>query len=272
MFGTKQPFTYAECPGCECLQLTSVPPDLAAFYPNHYYSYRDVAGDAFGLSPDRLRAAIAFYFAGYGLRSDSRILDVGSGSGSLLNALARAGYSNSLGIDPYITDDIRLSSGPVIRRADISQVDAEWDVILFNHSFEHLTDPAATLEIAWQLLAKGGVVVIRMPAVPCHAWSHYKEHWVQLDPPRHVFIHSGKSLAILARAAGLVHVETRYDSTGFQFWGSELYRRGVPLSKAKDVLSSVFGWQELAGFEARARELNAKREGDQAAFYLRRAS
>lgn len=267
MLGLQHSFTYAECLTCQCLQLAPVPEDLSPYYPPEYYSYRKPDSATFGLPADRFRSALAFYFAGCGLKTESRILDVGSGSGSLLDAFAGAGFRNCLGIDPYIAGDSQVSTGAHIRKAHIAQIEPEWDIILFNHTFEHLKDPLAALVAVARILSPSGVCVIRMPTVPCHAWRQYGVHWVQLDAPRHAFVHSVKSLAILADAAGLSHTETRYDSTAFQFWGSELYRSGVPLALAD---SSRFQSSDLCEFEQRARNLNLNRQGDQAAFYLRK--
>lgn len=263
MLGLRHEFAYAECLSCQCLQLQMAPDDLSLYYPREYYSFRKPDPAGFGVAPDRLRSSIAFYLGGYGPRLDSRILDVGSGSGSLLDALARAGFRNCLGIDPYIAEE---SQQPRVRKAHIAEMEPEWDVIFFNHSFEHVNDPLDALRNVARLLSPSGVCVIRMPAIPCYAWRHYGVDWVQLDAPRHLFIHSPKSLAFLAEAAGLAHTETRYDSTGFQFWGSELYRKDIALTGAKPT--AFFPDAQLLEFERHARELNRERQGDQAAFYL----
>jgi SAM-dependent methyltransferase len=267
MLGLKHIFTYAECSMCQCLQLAPILDDLTPYYPAEYYTHRKPDSAGFGIAPNRFRSTLAFYFAGCGLRPESRILDVGCGSGSLLDGFARAGFRNCLGIDPYLAGDSQLSTGPIIRKAGIADVEPEWDILLFNHSFEHLKDPLAGLTSVARILSPSGVCLIRMPTVPCHAWRHYGVNWVQLDPPRHVFVHSAKSLAILAAAAGLIHTDTRFDSTGFQFWGSELYRIGIPLALAVD---SQFTSSQMREFEQDAKNLNLTRQGDQAAFYLRK--
>jgi hypothetical protein len=65
-----------------------------------------------------------------------------------------------------------------------------------------------------------------------------------------------------------------YDSTGFQFWGSEQYIHDIPLeserSYSKDAAHSQFSADQIAAYEAKARDLNTRRLGDQAAFYLRK--
>src|SRR6476619_3863930 len=82
MLGFRHVFPYAECAGCGCLQLTSVPDDLARYYPPGYYSYHVPARNS--LHIEHFRRTIAFYFAGCGLNTGSRVLDVGSGSGGFV--------------------------------------------------------------------------------------------------------------------------------------------------------------------------------------------
>lgn len=270
MFGLGHTFTYAECAACQCLQLRPMLNDVSTYYPPDYYAFQHPNSAGFGFSSDSFRRTLAFYFAGYGLNPKSRILDIGSGAGSLLEAFARAGFRNCLGIDPYIASDSQLSIGPRIRKAHISDIDPEWDIVLFNHSFEHLRDPFGSLRAVNRILAPTGVCVIRMPTVPCHAWEYYGANWVQLDAPRHIFIHSAKSLRILADAAGLTHTETRYDSTSVQFWGSELYRRGIPFVGSDHSRRSFFTTTQLVEFAQDATNLNLNRRGDQAAFYLQK--
>jgi hypothetical protein len=143
---------------------------------------------------------------------------------------------------------------------------------MFQHSFEHLPDPQAALAAAARLLPPGGRCLIRLPLVSSYAWEHYGVDWVQLDAPRHFFLHSEESIRRLAAGAGLEILKIVYDSTAFQFVGSELYRRDIPLrSQTPDdvqLRATAFSREEIAAFERHARELNAETRGDQAAFYL----
>ena len=66
----------------------------------------------------------------------------------------------------------------------------------------------------------------------------------------------------------------RYDSTAFQFWGSEQYQRDLPLLHQSSYFvnpeTSAFTAEQIAAYTAEADRLNARGEGDQAAFYLRK--
>ena len=131
-------------------------------------------------------------------------------------------------------------------------------------------DQVGTLRLAQSKLARNGICIVRIPIVNW-AWKEYKTDWVQLDPPRHQTLHTEKSFGLAAEQAGLTVFDTVHDSLGFQFWGSELIRRGVPLETGMAHLSDYFSKSRLQEFNRHAEELNQKRRGDQAIFFLRRA-
>ncbi len=300
MFGTQERFPYIECAACGCLQIARIPEDMSAHYPAEtYYSFADEppASTGTGVMGGIRTARDRFAVTGKGfvgriglalkpaddlralqplpVTQASRILDVGCGAGTLLMRLFRIGYRNVTGIDPFLEADRASPDGPSLLRRTIHEVEREWDLIMFHHSFEHLPDPLATLRSVARHLAPDGVCLIRMPTTSSDAWREYGTDWVQLDAPRHLHIHSVESIGRLAERAGMVVDSVEYDSTAFQFWGSEQYRRGIPLmapnSYAVAPDESIFSAGEIRRFARRARRLNGERRGDAAAFYLRRA-
>jgi hypothetical protein len=97
--------------------------------------------------------------------------------------------SNVLGIDPFLAEDIRYHNGLQILKKAIAELANEWDLIMFHHAFEHVPDPFETLQAASRLLSRHGVCLMRTPRVSSQAWERYGVNWVQIDAPRHFFIH-----------------------------------------------------------------------------------
>lgn len=78
-------------------------------------------------------------------------------------------------------------------------------------------------------------------------------------------------MSILAEAVGLEAENVEYDSGAFQFWGSELYVRDIPLKGVHPGnLGRFFRRDELKEFRVWAARLNGEGRGDQAAFVLRK--
>jgi SAM-dependent methyltransferase len=287
LYGTRAEFDYFECAGCQSLQIATIPDDLAAHYPGDYYSYdrkrtpivkrlrqairnwlmlfapAPINEWATGSKGDRVLLFLSYA----GVSPSSRILDVGCGGGSLLNGLARAGVKRLAGIDPFITGDFVTAEGVPVAKRSIRDADDEHDVIMFNHSLEHVPDPRGDLAAAHAKLAKDGCCMVRIPVAGTHTAKAFGADWYGLDPPRHLALPTVEGMKRLAERAGFKVERIEYDSNATQFIGSELYRRGIALSERTP---EHFTAAELAAFKAKAAALNAAADGDQAAFFLRR--
>lgn len=297
MYGLRHEFNYFQCNSCECLQISEIPEDMSPYYPKEYYSLKEVDGKKFKgfvgsirkwkyaslVSENRFRQQLVGFvsgkkdytiFKGLGVTKDSKILDVGCGNGSnFLYPLAESGFKNLLGCDPYLEQSITYKNGLEITDSEIHEISGTWDVITFHHAFEHIGDPLDTLSKVFQLLAPDGVAIIRIPTASSFAWKKYRTDWVQLDAPRHFFIHSIKSMKMLAELTKLDLYNVEYDSTAFQFLGSEKYVKGESLfsAKPKGLANTLSRYFEKARYKKMARRLNEEKNGDQAAFYFRLA-
>lgn len=298
MFGLSEEFHYLECSACGCLQICEIPSDMSVYYPESYYSFVASPEDVFRGSMKNLVLARRNRYAltGGGLfgrwcyrrfpnetmrligltnvEPDWRILDVGCGAGMILYSLRVSGYTHGLGLDPYLKKAMKYSNGLEIRKNSLNEIGGWWDLIMFHHSFEHMSDPIEQLKTVSQLLSSRGVCLIRIPTVSSFAWEHYGPNWVQIDAPRHFFLHSNRSLEIACRKAGLRIERIVYDSDEFQFWGSEQVVKGIPLEDPRSLWrgrgNSMFSPSQIQEFKLRARQLNGQRKGDQAAYFLRR--
>ena len=303
MFGWREEFEYFECGRCGCLQIARIPENLARYYPSEgYYAYKPPKKKHYPAWVLRLRHERTRYFLGeFSLAGAvigplskrpehfdwfrqgrvslaSRIVDIGCGAGGLLLKLQREGFRSLLGADPFIQADIDYGNGVRILKRGLEELEGEFDFIMLHHSFEHMPDPAAALEALARRLAPEGTLLLRIPVSDCYARRKYGLDWMAWDAPRHLYLHSVKSMQLLAAGAGLQIAGIVYDSSGQQFSSSELYIRGVPYvehgkyrpDRGKDARPDAFSQEEWDGFQAKAAELNRKGEGDTACFYLRK--
>ncbi len=311
MLGLRDLHEYFECVDCGCLQISNIPDNIQEYYPSEdYYSYNSIK------SPTGIKGCLSkkrdrFAATGKGIVGklmqriqphdklpslrhanvtlDSKILDVGCGAGHLLHSMQEAGFKHLLGIDPFNQEDIKYDNGLTIVKnsiQDLPQVDTQidsnsgikngWDLIMFNHSFEHVFEQHEVLTKAYALLKPGGVCMIRVPTVTSWAWRTYAENWVQLDAPRHFFLHSLKSMHTLSEQIGFSLENVVYDSFAFQRWGSEQYQKDIALSDensyAVNPEKSMFSKADIEEYTQHSKELNDSKSGDQAAFYLRKPS
>lgn len=299
MFGFRDKFRYLICGNCGCFQLVDDVQDMARYYPREFYAHSELNSPAqFGLGFQlrRFRSlvllgkfgplvrAIAFsrprpaffnWIRQLPLALDSPVLDIGCGNGALLRDMAANGFTNLTGVDPFISAPLEYDDGVRVLRSTLESLSGDFELVMMHHSFEHLPQPGEALMHVARLLRAGGAAIVRIPVAGKEAWRRYGPDWVQIDAPRHHFLHTERSLEILAGRAGLRISAVTFDSTEFQFWGSEQYRRDIPLfderSFARNPASLLFSRQEVEEFAREAGRLNAAREGDQACFTLSKA-
>lgn len=304
MFGMREKFQYLECGSCGCLQISEIPTDLARYYPDNFYSFKAAPPskphpiEAFlrrqrmGLLLRGNRSLGMFlskilrktfgteipecyyndWFRRVNLSPDAKILDVGCGAGTLLLNLSLEGFTHLTGIDPFIEKDLFYENGVKVFKKHLDELDGEFDFIMLNHSFEHMPQPLATLKEIHRLLKPGSYALIRMPVASSYAWHKYGVNWVAIDAPRHLYIHSVKSVQLLAEQAGLTLKQTFFDSHAYQFWASEQIVHNIAVmeenSYAVNPEASIFSEQQIQDFAIQSGELNRKEEGDAAGFYL----
>lgn len=289
MFGSRDQFTYFQCSKCGCLQIAEIPLDMKSYYPlDNYYSYQFSQSKksiksrvgvlikkkvmAYYIGQFNLLGCLAIQFYRYrkeykwitqltGLRKSSDILDVGCGAGLLLLDLNRLGFNKLTGIDPFIDKNIYYQCGVQILKNNIYALDKQYDLVMLNHSFEHMDNPHSTFEQLYKLLKPDGRLLIRIPVVDSFSWRKYGVSWYQLDAPRHFFLHTVRSMSILSKNHGFDILSIEYDSNESQFYCSEKYIRD------KSLFDKVFFKPKLLNkWKKYAELLNSINDGDQASF------
>jgi SAM-dependent methyltransferase len=302
MFGFRNAFAYFECAACGCLQIAEIPEDLGRYYPPEYFPdpaalpkqtpippflrrqrtahllgqpnlFGRWAAKKYGRPTVPIFGAPDYYtwLRRCGVNRSSRILDVGCGRGILLRRLQQDGFTDLTGADPYLEQEVR-SPGFRLLKKEIYDLQESFDLVMLHHTFEHMAEPARVFACLASLLRPGRHALIRIPVAGGYAHRKYGANWVQLDAPRHLFLHTPHSIKILAAEAGLELRDTVFDSDGFQFWASEQYVNDIPLRDPRSLNMNPpmrpFSPEQLAAFNDHARRLNATGEGDSACFYL----
>ena len=291
MIGARDSFDYYECQDCGCLQIARIPADLDRYYGDTYYT-KDQRRQ--GLRPGgllgfrrrwtrlrllHLRFARAIsgrryarfeWFRRTGTGLEDKILDVGCGSGRLLRRLYNEGFERLTGIDARLESGSQEAVGPEFERISLEDHRGSYHLVMSHHSFEHVEDPLRGFAAFARLVEPGGSLLLRLPIADSWARWHYGADWVQIDAPRHLHLHTRRSIEVLAEGSGFRVADVVDDSGPFQIWGSELYRRGISIGQAGRGGRREFSLLDRLSARIRARQLSRRGLGDQACFYLRR--
>ena len=230
-------FSIWRCESCGLLRLCPTPEDLAALYPQDYYSYVGVGARAKGLRPllagyaRRAQTKLAWRAHSRGLRLPrfatsypllrslafreltelappgiASVLDIGCGAGDfLLSARALGLKVRGVEVDDPAANAARerglICDGAGI--ASLADMDEQFDVIRLHHVLEHLADPVAALRAIAGRLSSRGVAIIGVPNVDGVMARVCGPDWFALEIPRHLWGLGRKSLELMLGQAGL---------------------------------------------------------------------
>jgi hypothetical protein len=166
-------FSVVRCRGCGLAYLDPRPTvaEIGHYYPDDYHTARGAGGLAQRLEYawrrrqfGEVEGWLADLRPGRG-----RLLDVGCGSGELLEALRADGWSVS-GVEPSArsAEIARAQRGLDVQTATFDDAllpEGSFEAVVFAAALEHLHDPLAALQRARRLLAPDGLVAVLF--LPC---------------------------------------------------------------------------------------------------------
>jgi len=190
-------------------------------------------------------------------RSDS-YLDVGAGTGSLIQTMKSKGYS-SIGIEP--SEEARSVANqnglPLYSSFNSIPEGSQFKIISLFHVLEHLPNLNQDLEKISALLHQDGRLIIAVPNYKSYDATHYKNHWAAFDVPRHLWHFSKTGISQLAKSHNLELVKTKpmwFDSfyvsllseqhkTGKRNWLKAIYvgfRSNLSAIRTKECSSIIY--------------------------------
>lgn len=240
---TDVPFTLVRCRRCGLCYLNSRPPpaQLDRFYPADYAPYRR-SGLAAAARRWLLRRELHSLWPL--LAPPRRVLELGCGSGDLLQLLRERGNPNVLGIEPSAAAArAQQHWGLDVIRGTLEEArlpSGSFDVALAQHVLEHLPSPSATLAELARVLRPGGALVLWLPNAGSWAARVWGAAWMGYDAPRHLYAFDLATLRALLERHGFSVAAVRHEWVGIEWsWGLRLTlrRRG----HEGDALDRLFG-------------------------------
>lgn len=133
------------------------------------------------------------------------VLDIGCSTGLFLSLFQKKGW-NVTGVEiSKKAAEVAEKRGVevLIKPFEEIRFTKKFDLIVLNHTLEHLKDPFDVVKKASQLLKPGGLLYIDLPNFASLSASIYKKNWTHLLPDEHLWHFTYKSLEIMLQKLGL---------------------------------------------------------------------
>lgn len=203
--GEKSAYALVRCAGCGTLHTADIPTSesLHELYAG-YYGEANLHPPAF---VEKRLDEIASGFAPY--RKTNRLLDVGFGAGTLMEAARRAGWTTSgtevseAAVASARSRGFDVSHGTL---ADAKYPDGAFDVVTLVEVLEHLIEPLALVEEVKRVLRPGGLLWATTPHGRGISARLLGPQWSVVSPPEHIQLFSRNGMRALLRRAGFREV------------------------------------------------------------------
>lgn len=240
VYSTSGSWNIAQCPASECGLLWLTPMPVAEDVQQAYVSYYTHAADGsrrgffdalFGAAKrgylanrfgyeatpwQRLVGLLPWFYPGrpseldfsvmwLQCRAGGRLLDVGAGSGWLVQQMRALGWdAEGVDFDAHTVERAR-AKGLVMHLGGLPEQRfpaASYDAVTMSHSIEHVHDPVGWLTEARRVLRPLGCLALATPNGKSFFHRHFGRHWFPLEPPRHLHIFNRAALASALHKAG----------------------------------------------------------------------
>ncbi|MEW6655475.1 MAG: class I SAM-dependent methyltransferase [Aquificota bacterium] len=192
------------------------------------------------------------------LRAEERgkLLDIGCGNGYFLAQMRDLGWDVA-GVepDPNAVKVAREEFGLKVFQGTIEEInfpENSFDVITMNHVIEHVLDPIALLSECKRILKPNGKLIVITPNIKSLGHRFFKQDWRGLEPPRHIYLFSSRSLITSAEKAGLKVKKVFTPSKGAYFiWlASRIIKRDGNLpGRNPEIVSKSYKLEALLFWE-----------------------
>jgi 2-polyprenyl-3-methyl-5-hydroxy-6-metoxy-1,4-benzoquinol methylase len=203
--GSKNDFRVFSCESCATLYTVHLPGVSHSQDYDSYYTAENLTVPAF---VDRRLDEIVPTFEPY--RKNNRLLDVGFGAGSFLEAAARNNWQ-ALGVEvsQSAVEHVRERGFEVFcgELEKAAYPDDYFDVVILSEVLEHVPDPMALLEASVRVLRPGGLLWATTPHGRGISARLLGLEWSNVCPPDHLQLFSVAGTEALLSGAGLRRLE-----------------------------------------------------------------
>jgi 2-polyprenyl-3-methyl-5-hydroxy-6-metoxy-1,4-benzoquinol methylase len=206
-FSLQNHYTIVRCRNCQFAYLSPRPSekDITTFYDLEEYQPHNLSETSFfdrlykvvrDMNSKKKRRLIESYKKG------EELLDIGCGTGEFLIEMKRHDWRTR-----------GMETAPVARKLatekdlniedTLEKIEGRFDVITMWHVLEHVHRVNDLLDNIKRLLSSGGYLILAVPNIESLDAKYFKNTWVALDEPRHLYHFRPQDIYRLLKTQGL---------------------------------------------------------------------
>jgi SAM-dependent methyltransferase len=209
--GRKNDFHLLSCESCGTLYAAYAPGTSHSHNYDAYYTAENLTVPTFITS---IVDGIVATFEPY--RKTNRLLDVGCGAGTFLEAAARAGWE-ATGLEVSRTAAEHVSArGFEVFCGELEKAnypDEHFDVVILSEVLEHVPNPRSLLEASARVLRSGGLLWGTTPHGRGISARLLGLEWSTVCPPEHLQLFSIRGIKALSKGLGLDSIKVATHGT-----------------------------------------------------------
>lgn len=137
-------------------------------------------------------------------KNPGKVLDIGASTGTMLEIFKDAGWE-VWGVEPSKSAKVAKTKGIKIFQKTFEKTTppkSYFDVVILNHTLEHMSNPPLVLKKVKTLLKKEGVVFVDVPNFGSLSATIMGKRWPFILPEEHIFHFTHKTLRRVLEKAG----------------------------------------------------------------------
>lgn len=127
---------------------------------------------------------------------DKTLLDIGCGTGEFLEAMRNDSWTVT-GIETAKEARDMANRDGIKVYDNLNNIGQQFNIITMWHVLEHIHDVPKLMDNLNRLLTENGYLIIAVPNIDSTDAKFYKENWIALDTPRHLYHFTPKDISAL---------------------------------------------------------------------------